>query len=142
MESLEIYYLTNSFLSFICLPEDTFVLCFNWKYKPWKKYNVPEQNLPPKFWLSWVLFKLQKTSVLKKVLQFFFWWELKFTKFDLAVFKLFRKYPFQKLQTQFSQLPFDQFGKSQCPTDKDFPVIFKTLLTFNPSCILKEVIIN
>ena len=48
-EGLEIYYLTDSFLFFICLPEDTFVLCFNWKYKPWKKYNVPEQNLPPKF---------------------------------------------------------------------------------------------
>ena len=42
----------------------------------------------------------------------------------------------------FSQLPLDEIEKFQCPSDTEFPEIFKTHLTFNPSLMVKGVIAN
>ena len=44
--------------------------------------------------------------------------------------------------TQFSQLPFDQIGKSQCPSDREFLTFFKTPHTFSNNVICKGVIAN
>ena len=43
---------------------------------------------------------------------------------------------------ELSQLPLVEIEKSQCPSDSEFPELFKTPLTFNPSIRLKGVIAN